>query len=116
MIREPIPRLTVRVSLSAFCLVIWATSVTAQIKNEDKKPGDSTYSTGRTMLPDNKGQLRPRGWTGPLSTGPENASGKSTARHAVAHAACARRLVQVHCRSLASRALKTSHPRGPVME
>jgi hypothetical protein len=69
MIRGPILRLAMRVSLSAFCLVIWATSVTAQTKSEDKKPGDSTYSNGRTDLPDNKGQLQPQGWTGPLDTG-----------------------------------------------
>ena len=68
MIRKPIQRLTMRASLSALCLVIWATSVTAQTKNEEKKPGDSPYSTGRTVLPDNKGQLQPQGWTGPLST------------------------------------------------
>jgi hypothetical protein len=77
MIREPILRLTMRLSLSAFCLVIWATSVTAQIKSEDKKPGDSTYSTGRTVLPDNKGQLQPQGWTGPLDTGSEGAPAES---------------------------------------
>ena len=77
MIREPILRLTTRVSLLAFCLVIWATSVTAQTKSEDKKPGDSTYSTGRTVLPDNKGELQPQGWTGPLSTGSEGASAES---------------------------------------
>jgi hypothetical protein len=77
MIREPILRLTMRVSPSAFCLVIWATSVTAQTKSEDKKPGDSTYSTGRTVLPDNKGQLQPQGWTGPLSTGSEGAPAES---------------------------------------
>jgi hypothetical protein len=68
MIREPILRFSVCVSLSTFCLVIWMTSVTAQTKSEDKKPGDSTYSTGRTVLPDNKVQLQPQGWTGPLST------------------------------------------------
>jgi hypothetical protein len=73
MIREPILRLTI----SAFCLVIWATSVTAQTKSEDKMPGDSTYSTGRTVLPDNKGQLQPQGWTGPLSTGSEGAPAES---------------------------------------
>jgi hypothetical protein len=77
MIREPILRLTMRVSLSALCLVIWATSVAAQTKSEDKKPGDSTYSTGRTVLPDNKGQLQPQGWTGPLSTGSEGAPAES---------------------------------------
>jgi hypothetical protein len=73
MIREPILRLTMRVSLSAFCLVIRATIVTVQTKSEDKKPGDSSYSTGRTVLPDNKGQLQPQRWTGPLSTGSEGA-------------------------------------------
>lgn len=40
----------------------------AQAKNEDKKPGDSPQSTGRTVLPDNKGQLQPQGWTGPITT------------------------------------------------
>jgi hypothetical protein len=58
-----------RISLVAFCLVVFASVATAQIKNEDKKPGDSTYSTGRTVLPDNRGQLQPQGWTGPNSTG-----------------------------------------------
>jgi hypothetical protein len=33
-------------------------------------------------------------------------SGESTGRHAAAHAACARRCLQIHCRSLASRAVK----------
>ena len=77
MIREPILGLTMRLSISAFCLVIWATSVTAQIKSKDKKPGDSTYSTGRTVLPDNKGQMQPQGWTGPLDTGSEGAPAES---------------------------------------
>jgi hypothetical protein len=76
MIREPVLRLTMRI-LAAFSLVIWATSVTAQTKSEDKKPGDSTYRTGRTVLPDNKGQLQPQGWTGPLSTGSEGAPAES---------------------------------------
>jgi hypothetical protein len=75
MIREPIKRLTIGVSLAA-CLVIWATSVTAQT-NEDKKPGDSPHSTGRTVLPDNKGQLQPQGWTGPLDTGSGGAPAES---------------------------------------
>ena len=60
MIREPILRLTIPVSLSAFCLVIWATSVTAQIKSEDKKPGDSPYSTGRTVLPETRVSCSPK--------------------------------------------------------
>jgi hypothetical protein len=76
MMRESILRSTIGVSLAAFCLVIWATSVTAQT-NEDKKPGDSPHSTGRTVLPDNKGQLQPQGWTGPLDTGSGGAPAES---------------------------------------
>jgi hypothetical protein len=75
MMREPIRGLIMRVSLTAFCLIICASIVTAQPKNEDKKPGDSTWSTGRTVLPDNKGQLQPQGWTGPLTTGSGGAPG-----------------------------------------
>jgi hypothetical protein len=58
-----------RLALAALCLVICTTSVTAQTHSEDNKPGDSPYSTGRSVLPDTKGQLQPQGWTGPLSTG-----------------------------------------------
>jgi hypothetical protein len=77
MISELIRGLTTRVSLAAFCLVICATIVTAQTKSEEKKPGDSTYSTGRTVLPDNKGELQPQGWTGPNSTGSGGAPAES---------------------------------------
>jgi hypothetical protein len=76
MTRKPISALTIGVSLAAFCLVTWATSVTAQT-NEEKKPGDSPHSTGRTVLPDNKGQLQPQGWTGPLDTGSGGAPAES---------------------------------------
>jgi hypothetical protein len=76
MMREPTLKSTMRI-LSAFCLVIWATSATAQTGSEDKKQGDSPYSTGRTVLPDNNGQLQPQGWTGPLSTGSQNAPAES---------------------------------------
>jgi hypothetical protein len=75
MISEPRLGSTIGVSL-AVCLVIWATNVTAQT-NEDKKPGDSPNSTGRTVLPDNKGQLQPQGWTGPLDTGSGGAPAES---------------------------------------
>jgi putative intracellular protease/amidase len=44
-----------RVSLAAFCLVICTTMAAAQSQSEDKKPGDSPHSTGRTVLPDDKG-------------------------------------------------------------
>jgi hypothetical protein len=52
--------LTMCVSLSEFCLVICATSVTAQTKSEDKKPGDLTYSMGRTVLPDTRASCSPK--------------------------------------------------------
>src|SRR5258708_39402185 len=59
-----------RLALASFCLVvICETMATAQTQSEEKKPGDPPYSTGRAVLPDNKGQLQPQGWTGPLSTG-----------------------------------------------
>ena len=77
MIREPILGLTMALVYLSVLSRDLATSVTAQIKSEDKKPGDSTYSTGRTVLPDNKGQLPPQGWTGPLDTGSEGAPAES---------------------------------------
>jgi hypothetical protein len=66
-----------RIALAAYCLVICTTAVTAQPQNEDNKPGDSPHSTGRTVLPDNRGQLQPQGWTGPLTTGTANAPATS---------------------------------------
>jgi hypothetical protein len=67
--RRPIRGSNMRVSLTAFCLVICTTMAAAQSQSEDKKPGDSPHSTGRTVLPDDKGQLQPQGWTGPITTG-----------------------------------------------
>jgi hypothetical protein len=67
--REAFGGLTMRLALAVFCLVIWTTMATAQTKSEDKKPGDSPYSDGRVVLPDNKGERQPQGRTGPLSTG-----------------------------------------------
>jgi len=58
-----------RIALATFCLVICTTMATAKTQSEDKKPDDSAYSAGRTGLPDNKGQLQPQGWSGPLNTG-----------------------------------------------
>jgi hypothetical protein len=54
------------IALAAFSLGAMAV---AQPQREDRKSDDSPWSTGRTVLPDNKGQLQPQGWTGPLSTG-----------------------------------------------
>jgi hypothetical protein len=56
-----------RFVLAAFCVVIGTATATAQ--TEPNKPGDSPHSEGRTTLPDDKGQLQPQGWTGPITTG-----------------------------------------------
>jgi hypothetical protein len=51
-----------RLVLTALCLGIYGSMVAAQPKNEDKHPNDSAWSSGRTVLPDNKGQLQPQGY------------------------------------------------------
>src|ERR1700754_5318446 len=66
-----------RFALVALWLGISAGVAHAQPKEEAKKPGDSPWSTGRTVLPDNKGQLQPQGWTGPLDTGSGGAPAES---------------------------------------
>jgi hypothetical protein len=67
-----------RLALLAVCFAVCALSATAQIQSEDKKPDDSQHSTGRTVLPDNnKGQLQPQGWTGPITTGTGGTSAAS---------------------------------------
>jgi hypothetical protein len=57
------------IALAALILGICTSMGAAQPQSEDKKSGDSPWSTGRTVLPDNQGQPQPQGWTGPLSTG-----------------------------------------------
>jgi hypothetical protein len=67
-----------RLALAALGLVAFISTATAQVKSEDKQPGDSSHSTGRTVLPDDsKGQLQPQGWTGPIDTGTAGAPGSS---------------------------------------
>jgi hypothetical protein len=59
-----------RLKLAALCLATCASTALAQTQSEQKQPADSPHSTGRTVLPDdNKGQLQPQGWTGPITTG-----------------------------------------------
>jgi hypothetical protein len=66
-----------RVALVAFCFIVWACAAIAQTQSEKKQPADSEHSTGRTVLPDNKGQLQPQGWTGPITTGSGGAPAES---------------------------------------
>jgi len=58
--------------------IVCASAALAQTQSEKKQPGDSEHSTGRTVLPDdNKGQLQPQGWTGPITTGSGGAPAES---------------------------------------
>lgn len=66
-----------RFPLAVICLCLCGSVAAAEHQNEGKKPDDSSWSTGRTVLPDNKGQLQPQGWTGPLDTGSDNAPAES---------------------------------------
>jgi hypothetical protein len=67
-----------RLALAVLGLGLCASMAAAQSRNEDKKPGDSPWSSGRTVLPDeHKGQLQPQGWTGPLSTESRGAPAQS---------------------------------------
>src|SRR5438067_13864269 len=59
-----------RLAPATLCFAVCALAAMAQGQAEDKKPDDSQQSTRRTVIPDdNKGQLQPQGWTGPITTG-----------------------------------------------
>ena len=72
-----------RLAPATLCFAVCALVAMAQGQAEDKKPDDSQQSTGRTVMPDdNKGQLQPQGWTGPITTGtggapPDSPQGQS---------------------------------------
>jgi hypothetical protein len=66
-----------RIPLMVLCLGVWGSMAAAQPQSDEKKPSDSSWSTGRTVLPDNKGQKQPQGWTGPLDTESGGAPGES---------------------------------------
>jgi hypothetical protein len=63
-----------RVMLAALCLVVGVAGASAQATNP---PPDSPQSTGRTVLPDTKGQMQPQGPTGPINTGSGGAPAES---------------------------------------
>ncbi len=48
--------------------VSFALAQTVQPNSQPNKPGDSEHSTGRSVIPEEKGQLQPQGWTGPIDT------------------------------------------------
>src|SRR3569623_1183486 len=57
-----------RLALILACLASSGGIVVAQTGSDPKQPNKSDYSTGRTMTPEDKGQLQPQGWTGPIET------------------------------------------------
>jgi hypothetical protein len=59
-----------RFTLVALCVATCTSVASAQTQSEQKQPADSQHSTDRALSPDeNKGQLQPQGWTGPITTG-----------------------------------------------
>ena len=72
-----------RLILAALCVAVCTSMASAQTQSENKQPGDSQHSTGRTVLPDDsQGQPQPQGRTGPITTGsggapPESPQGQS---------------------------------------
>lgn len=57
-----------RIATIILCLAFGAGTALAQDKPADKTAGDSKHSTGRTVVPDTKGQMQPQGQTGPITT------------------------------------------------
>lgn len=56
-----------RAALVLMCLVTAAGLASAQTPAPEKAP-KVKESTGRTTTPEDKGQLQPQGWTGPINT------------------------------------------------
>jgi hypothetical protein len=55
-----------RTLLAAALIASYASCSVAQ--TAEPKPNVSEHSPGRTVIPDEKGQLQPQGWTGPTET------------------------------------------------
>jgi hypothetical protein len=82
-------QVTMRFSFIAACLACATGFAWAQVSNEPVKPGylpgetdKSEWSTGRTVVPEVKGEKQPQGWTGPITTGtggapPESPQGQT---------------------------------------
>jgi len=62
-----------RIAIAAAFLIgftgfAWAQAQPGQGATEQGATDKSEHSTGRTTIPDEKGQLQPQGWTGPINT------------------------------------------------
>jgi hypothetical protein len=71
-------------AIMIICTAYSIGTANAQTNSESKQPQKSDYNTGRTVMPETKGQLQPQGWTGPIDTGsggapPESPQGQSPA-------------------------------------
>ena len=56
-----------RIILAASLVALGLSDAVAQQTTQEKKDF-SDYSTGRTIVPDNKGVMQPQGRTGPINT------------------------------------------------
>jgi hypothetical protein len=60
---------TVLAGIFLVCLAPLAAAQTSVPGNTDPNiPPKSEHNTGRTSVPEEKGQLQPQGWTGPIET------------------------------------------------
>jgi hypothetical protein len=58
-----------RFAFIAACLVCASAFATTPAQADDPPADKPESSTGRTQMPETKGQKQPQGWTGPTSTG-----------------------------------------------
>jgi hypothetical protein len=65
------------IALAAVYLAFCAGIAFAQTQPERNPSTDSPHSTGRTVLPETKGQMQPQGRTGPIDTTNGGAPAKS---------------------------------------
>jgi hypothetical protein len=71
-----------RALVALFCLTFLTGAVLAQgnqapPQTEQRQPGDSSHSTGRTEQPSSGNQQQPQGPTGPINTGSGGAPAES---------------------------------------
>lgn len=57
-----------RAALVLLCLLSTVGLASAQTPAPDKSADPAQKTDGRTVTPEDKGQLQPQGWTGPINT------------------------------------------------
>ena len=50
------------------CVAAWSSCGLALAQTDQRIETPATVGTGRTTAPEDKGQLQPQGWTGPIET------------------------------------------------